>query len=56
MSIDGKSYDLGEDYWRFMVPEKEMAKARRGDNVEYRKIIKPATVNIPGLGKPMEAK
>ena len=50
--VDWEKYDLGDDYLHFMMTDKEFRKYKKRGDADFRKIIKPATINIKGLRKP----
>ena len=52
--VDWETYLLGDDYLHFMMNDKEFRKFKTRGKADFRKIIKPATINIEGLRKPKE--
>jgi hypothetical protein len=50
--VDWEEYPLGDDYLHFMMTDKEFRKYKKEKMPDFRKIIKPATINIKGLRKP----
>ena len=50
--VDWEEYLLGDDYLHFMFNDKELKTYKKNGGGFYRKIIKPATINIKELRKP----